>query len=33
MRHDHKNGKRYADKVELEFTREIEPGQKIATEK
>lgn len=33
MRHDHENGKRYAEKVELEFTREIEPGQKIATEK
>lgn len=32
MRHDHENGKRYADKVEVEFTRKIKPGQKIATE-
>lgn len=33
MRHDHENGKRYADTVEVEFTRKIKPGQKIATKK
>lgn len=33
MRHDHENGKRYADKVEVDFARHITPGQKIATSK
>lgn len=31
MRHDHENGNRYAQPVELEFTRHIKPGQKRAT--
>ena len=30
MRHDHENGKRYAEAVEVEFTRKITPGQKKA---
>lgn len=31
MRHDHENGKRYAEDVEVEFRRKITPGQKRAT--
>lgn len=31
MRHDHNNGKRYAQPVEVEFMRHIKPGQKRAT--
>lgn len=31
MRHDHENGKRYAEAVEVEFDRHIKPGQKRAT--
>lgn len=31
MRHDHENGKRYANAVEVEFDRHIKPGQKRAT--
>jgi hypothetical protein len=30
MRHDHENGRRYAEPVEVEFTRKITPGQKKA---
>jgi hypothetical protein len=30
MRHDKEHGKRYAEPVEVEFTRKIEPGQKKA---
>lgn len=29
-RHDHENGKRFADPVEVKFTRHIKPGQKVA---
>ena len=31
MRHDHENGKRFAEPVEVEFERHITPGQKKAT--
>lgn len=31
MRHDHENGKRFIDTVEVEFSRQIKPGQKRAT--
>lgn len=31
MRHDHENGKRFANAVEVEFNRHITPGQKRAT--
>lgn len=31
MRHDHNNGRRYAQPVEVEFSREIATGQKLAT--
>lgn len=31
MRHDHENGMRFTDAVEVEFTRHIKPGQKLAT--
>ena len=31
MRHDHENGKRFAETAEVEFNRHIKPGQKLAT--
>ncbi len=31
MRHDHENGRRFAEPIDVEFSREIKTGQKRAT--